>query len=369
MMTGIDHERVAPTYLLTTVPDFVDSVTYRMLADGLILQDIRAAREEVAEWGDWPDFWLDRAAQHERSAERSLADGHRLTAGQHYVRASLSAHYGQFMLFAPYEQLKQQVWERKEELYAKATPLLSPPAERFEVPAPMGEIPGWLRVPAVSAPVGCVIHIGGLDAHKEDAHQFTELCLARGVATFAFDGPGQGEAYYRGMLMNGDYHQAISAVIDVLQAREEIDQERIAVVGRSTGGFLAPDATIRDPRIKACAVWGAMYDLAVFEDSPPLIKDGFQMVTGAADWDQARERMGFVDLAGRAQQISCPLYVLHGGRDNITPSYNAERMVAEASGTTELHLYETSVHCNHDVAHIARPAMADWLAAQLKEGS
>jgi 2,6-dihydroxypseudooxynicotine hydrolase len=156
-------------------------------------------------------------------------------------------------------------------------------------------------------------------------------------------------------------------VIDHLVGRDEIDSNRIAVIGRSTGGFLAPQAAALDDRIRACVAWGAMYDLKEFDIGPPLIKDGFQMVTRARDLDETRERVAFIDMEGVAERIECPLYVLHGGKDNITPPYNAERMIAEASGPTRLRLYPDSIHCNHDVAHIARPEMADWLAEQLED--
>jgi 2,6-dihydroxypseudooxynicotine hydrolase len=360
--TSLQH--VAPTYWLTNIPEFVESITYRMLADGMLLQDIRAASEQVTDWAGWGPFWLDRARQHEKVGARMLAKGYRLSAGEHFVRASLCAHYGQFLYFA-FPETKRELVELKAAVYRRATPLLDPPAEPFEVAFGGTSLPGYLRVPRASTPPPVVVHVNGLDAAKEDAHQFAGLCLARGLAVCVFDGPGQGEALYRGLRLGPDYHQAVSAVIDFLETRAEIDAQRVGVIGRSTGGFLAPQAAALDQRIKACVAWGAMYDLAEFDAGPPLIKDGFQLVTGSRNWDEAREAMRFVDLSPFADRISCPLYVLHGGKDNITPPYNAERMIASVKGPTELAFYPDSIHCNHDVAYIARPEMADWLALQL----
>jgi 2,6-dihydroxypseudooxynicotine hydrolase len=359
-----EREYVAPTYLLTSIPDFAESITYRMLADGMILQDIRAAREEVADWAAWGPFWSDRARVHEAQATECLTLGYRVTAGQHLVRASLCAHYGQFLYFA-FPEIKRELAELKSDLYLRAAALMRPAAERIEIPFEGHMIPGYLRVPDSDRPQPCVIQVGGLDAAKEDAHQFGSLCVDRGLATFAFDGPGQGELFYRGVLMDGNYHRWVTAVIDHLSQREDIDGSRIAVIGRSTGGFLAPQAAAMEKRIKACVAWGAMYDLIAFESMPPLIKDGFQFVTHSANWQRASEAMSFVNMRGVAERIKCPLYVLHGGKDNITPPWNAKRLISEAGGSTELAFYPESIHCNHDVAHIARPAMADWLAKQL----
>jgi 2,6-dihydroxypseudooxynicotine hydrolase len=359
---------IAPTYLLTNIGDFIESITYRMLADGMILQDIRAAGESVTDWRGWCPFWMERAELHEGSGDAALERGHELTAGEHYARASLCAHYGQFLYFA-FPDVKKQAVELKARLFEKAAPLIRPAAERIEIPFDGQQLPAYLRLPTQGdLPFPCVVNVGGLDAAKEDAYQFTSLCTARGLATLAFDGPGQGEAFYRGILMGDHFTVAISDALDYLETRQEIDQQRLGVIGRSTGGFLAPKAAAIDKRIKACAVWGAMYDLALFDDMPPLIIDGFQFVTKSRNPDEAREAMRFVNLAGFAKEISCPLYVLHGGKDNITPLYNATRMIEEASGETELALYENSIHCNHDVAHIARPAMADWLAQTLGAG-
>jgi 2,6-dihydroxypseudooxynicotine hydrolase len=355
---------VAPTYLLTDIPSFVDSITYRMLADGMILQDIRAARENVHSWPDWLPFWTDRALAHEKLGDTALDAGYRVSAAAHLVRASLCAHYGQFLSF-DFPREKQAAVELKSRLYRRAAPHMAPPAEPVEFAYGDSSLPGFVRRPIGSASAPVVVHIGGLDAAKEDAHQFSELCLARGLAVVTFDGPGQGEAFYRGFLMDGRFHEAVSAVIDVVSTMTGIDAGRLAVIGRSTGGFLAPKSTAEDNRIKACCVWGAMYDLHNFDEMPPLIIDGFQFVTASKDWDEAEHNMRWVNLAGVAERITVPLYVLHGGKDNITPPWNAERMIAEAKGPTTLRLYPNSIHCNHDVAHVARPEMADWLAATL----
>ena len=359
-----DASRGAGTYLLSSIPAFIDSITYRALADGLLIQDLEDAKARVTDWAEWCDHWVGRAMHHERLADASLEAGYRLTAGRHLVRASLCAHYGQFLAVA-YPKAKHAGTMLKVRLFERAAPLLSPPAEPVGIPFEDYELPGYLMVPGADGPSACVIHIGGLDAAKEDAIGLARLCLERGLAVLTFDGPGQGETYYWGKRLGPSFHRAVSAAIDFLEKRAEIDVGRIGVIGRSTGGFLAPEAAAHDHRIKAVVAWGAMYDLANIDTIPPLVRDTFQFITGAKNPEETREATAFIDLSGVAERITCPLYVVHGGRDNITPPENATRLVEQAGGPTTLALYEDSIHCNHDVAHIVRPDMADWLASQL----
>ena len=355
---------VSPTYLMTTVSNFLGSITYRMIADGILLQDIRAA-EVLDDWSDWGQFWIDRALVHEASATEASASGRTTTASQHLVRASLCAHYAQFLYF-DFPEVKKRAVELKVRLYAAAAPMLSTPAVPVEIPFGTGSLPGYLRVPAGARGCAAVILIGGLDAAKEDAQQFSDLCLERGVATLAFDGPGQGEAFYRGHLFASDFHRSVSAAIDLLSGHEAIGTGRIGVLGRSLGGFLAPQAAAIDQRIRACVAWGALFDLGSFDRKPPLIQEGYRFITGAADMAEAKARASFVDLSGSAGKITCPLFIVHGLKDNSVPRDNAERLAAQVRGPVRLWLVPDSIHCNHDVAHVVRPAMADWLAETLR---
>jgi 2,6-dihydroxypseudooxynicotine hydrolase len=73
--------------------------------------------------------------------------------------------------------------------------------------------------------------------------------LRRGLATFSFDGPGQGETWFQGGLIV-DFEQATSAVIDYLERLPQVDANRIGVFGPSMGGYLAPRsaACVRESR-------------------------------------------------------------------------------------------------------------------------
>lgn len=346
----------------TPVRDFLRAQAERHVSDGLAYQELVRAERELDTWDRWVPWWLERAAALEAAADAAATE---VTTASLLVQASLAAHVAQYLHFR-----EPEVWskalERKVDLYRRAAPLLSPPAEAVEVPFGSASLPAYLRVPAGAGPVACVIYAGGLDAHKEDAHAFAELCVARGMAVLAYDGPGQGEARARGLVLGADAHEAVSALIDFLDGDERIDSGRIGLVGRSLGGYLGPRAAADDPRIGALAVWGAMYDLRVFRDLPPHTRAACVHVTGTADEDAANAHLAFVDLAGQATRIKCPTLVVHGENDVLTPPDHAQRLVDDIGDTARLELVPGSPHCNHDRAHLLRPLMADWLQETLR---
>jgi 2,6-dihydroxypseudooxynicotine hydrolase len=336
----------------------------RLVADGVDFSDIDAVRARVTRWEDWPRAWADRGDEHLAWARECLAHGHRLTAGEALVRASLCYHFGQIITFND-PAAKADLQARKVELFREAAPLLRPPAEQIEVLWRRLALPGYLRLPAGSRPAPCVVLIPGLDATKEDFHSFTELCLRRGLGTFAFDGPGQGEVRERSPLVDG-YEGSILAVTSALAARPEIDPARIALLGRSLGGYYAMRAAAAEPRLAAAVVFGGFHDLHHWEEIPPLTREGFRQATGAATEEEARQRLANVNLEGCLGYVRCPVLVVHGKRDAIIPWQQAARIAEEVPTGATLWLDEDGVHCCHNHAVRYRPAMADWLATTLR---
>jgi 2,6-dihydroxypseudooxynicotine hydrolase len=330
----------------------------RLVADGVDYNDIEAVRARLGRWENWPRAWTERGAAHEAWARECLAAGHRLTAGEALVRASLGYHFGQIIAFHDPAE-KADLQRRKVGAFREAGPLLRPPAEHMEFSWRRLTLPGYLRLPPGVRPAPCVVLIPGLDATKEDFHSFTELCLRRGLATFAFDGPGQGEARAQSPLVDG-YEGAVLAAV-----RPEIDAQRIALLGRSLGGHYALRAAAADRRVAAAVAFGGLYDLSFWDQMPPLTREGFRQATGAGTADEARRRLANVTLEGCLGYIACPVLVVHGKRDAIIPWQQAQRIVEELQASVTLLLDEDGVHCCHNHALRYRPAMADWLATTL----
>ena len=120
-----------------------------------------------------------------------------------------------------------------------------------------------------------------------------------------------------------------------------------------------------DDRIKALVAWGVMYHLRNLAEVPTHTLEGFLFVSGSATLDQARAFYQCIDLDGYAEKIRCPTMVVHGGLDAITPAENATMLLDKLETEVETLIWDDSIHCCHDRAHIVRPAMADFMARHL----
>ena len=66
----------------------------RFIAQGSDANDVVDTLSNMRTVNDWIDGWSASGALHEALAEQAKADGHAVTAGQAYIRASLSYHWG-----------------------------------------------------------------------------------------------------------------------------------------------------------------------------------------------------------------------------------------------------------------------------------
>ena len=345
------------------VENAIDQGVHRFLADGVHYRDLMDIRAEAADWETWPETWSRHGEVAERRAEAALSQGATATAAGEFARASLYHHYGQYLLYDDLA-LKKRIHDRKVAAFARAAPLFSEPFERIEIPFEDIRMGAYFRAPNGVPHPPCVILMGGLDTTKEDYLTVNEFCVRRGLATLAFDGPGQGETAFE-MLWRQDFESAVIAVIDYLETRSDIDHGRIGLIGRSMGGFYGPKTAAMDQRIKALVAWGVMYHLRNLADVPAHTLEGFLFVSGSRTLDEAREFYDCIDLDGYAEKIRCPTLVVHGGRDAITPAENATLLLDKLDTEIETLMWDDSLHCCHDRAHIVRPAMADFMARHL----
>jgi 2,6-dihydroxypseudooxynicotine hydrolase len=336
---------------------------HRFLADGVHYRDLVDIQAATSDWSQWCRVWSEFAAAAEERGDAALRQSLTRTAAREFGRAALYFHYAQNLYYDDLK-VKRVAHDRKVSVFRRAALLFDPPLERVAIPFEKTALPAYLRLAPGRAQAPCVILLGGLDTTKEDYMVVNDLCAERGLATLAFDGPGQGEMLYE-MPWRQDFDRAIYAVLDYLQARPEIDPERIGIIGRSTGGFYAPKAAATDARIKAAVAWGAMYHLRNLASVPAVTRDGFVFVSGSKSVDDAVRFFECINLEGIASRIRCPLLVVHGGLDTITPLENAARLIREAAGPVETLIWDDSGHCCHDRAHIVRPAMADFMVRHL----
>jgi dienelactone hydrolase len=335
----------------------------RFVAQGVDLNDFNRTLARIKRWDDWCREWGVTGAEHERAAEDAEKAGHRVTAGQSWLRAGLCWHFGKFVFVHDPAQLKAAS-DKAAACYSRGAWALEPPAERVAIPYDGISMPGLLRKPAAVERPPVLLMIPGLDSVKEELQATADHFLRRGIATLAIDGPGQGETEFARNIEPA-YEKPAGAAIDWLEGRHDVDASRIGVYGVSLGGYYAVRVAATEPRVRATIELAGTYSLAAFWDKRSVVsRDAFIKRSGARDEADARERAKLIDMQGLGARISQPILILHGKRDPIAPFDGAERLAAETR-TAELVVYDDGNHGMTNRAFESRVLMSDWMAAKL----
>jgi dipeptidyl aminopeptidase/acylaminoacyl peptidase len=205
----------------------------------------------------------------------------------------------------------------------------------------------------------------GLDSCKEETAAYEEPYLARGIATLVFDGPGQGEAEYD-FPIRGNYETAVTAVVDYVGTRNDLDASRIGLWGVSLGGYYAARAVAFEKRVKACIALSGPFDfLDAWPVLPALTREAFRVRSHCATGEEARRHAATLSLTGIADRITCPLFVVAGKEDRVVPWQDAERLAREARGPVDLLIIEDGGHVANNRSYRWRLQSADWMAERL----
>lgn len=334
--------------------------TWRILSNYVSPWEFEQLRGQITDYEQWCAAWCRQAETHVERGDEALAAGRLLTAGDAYLRAGLFYHWASFMFTHDTGQYRAALtamaaaWE-------KAAPLLDPPMQILTVPFENMTLNGYLRIPRGDPRPPIVLLLPGADSTKEELYNLGDYIVARGLAVAAFDGPGQGMVSFEGKL-RPDYEVAISAIIDSLAARGDLDTGRLAVGGISYGGLFAIRAAAADPRVRAVVSISSWYTPAGrFETMEPLSQAGQYQHLGP---DPAAV-MASITLDGAASGATAPLLQVYGGLDAASPPAQAEKIAAEYAGPVTTVVYDDGVHIVNNVWYKARPMVADWLAETL----
>jgi dienelactone hydrolase len=336
----------------------------RFTMNGVTAGDFERITSGLQRWEDWCTAWSAVGAEHEELGRTALAAGHQMSAGAHLAQAAVYYHFAKFLFVNDLDQMRTAHMAAVRCL-DDALPYLDPPGRRIEIPFDGSHMVGVLRQPPGAGPHPVMIMIPGLDSTKEELRSTEELFLARGIATFSVDGPGQGEAEYD-LAIRGDWEVPGAAIIDRLSTEPGLDAARIGVWGVSLGGYYAPRVASGDDRVRCCVALAGPF---IFADNwanrPSLTREAFRVRSKSPDMDSAWAVAAQLSLAGRAEKIRCPLLAVMGKLDRLIPWQDAARLVEEASGPSELLLLEQGNHGCANLAPFHRYRTADWVAEQL----
>ena len=209
----------------------------------------------------WQEEWIKTARLVESRGRESLNRGHKASARQQFLRASYYYRAALISMHPKDERFKATALKSRE-LLKMAGLFLEPQLEYIEIPFEGTVLPGYFRKAASGkSPRKTLIMIGGAETFAEDLFFYIGgQAFEHGYNFLTVDLPGQGLQPLEGKYFYRDMNIPMKSVVDYALGRQDVDQERIAVYGYSTGGFIAPKAAMHIPQIRALAMSHCVID-------------------------------------------------------------------------------------------------------------
>jgi dienelactone hydrolase len=322
------------------------------------------------------DAWHREWTRLAHIVERRAKAGSRHSAAENYFLASLYHTISEHFI-PPADAARLASYREVLRTFDLGREASTHPVERVLVPYEGKTLPAYFVPGAKKGPAA--IFICGLDTTKElwflrARFQFA----ARGISALFIDTPGIGEALrLQKLVTRHDYEKPVSAAIDWLERRPEVDQERIGIVGSSLGGYYGSRAAAFEPRLKAAVAWGAIYDyhrvwVRRMQGQGTIAAPRFQLmfITGTNTMEAAVENVKDFRVADFAGRIKCPFLVMHGAEDQQVLMEDARAMFdAIGSPDKQMVVFDGenggAAHTQFDNHLPALQVCADWVARKL----
>ena len=106
-----------------------------------------------------------------------------------------------------------------------------------------------------------------------------------------------------------------------------------------------------------------------FEGRPSINFEAFRVRAHCATLEEAGKVAQRMTLKDVAKNIRCPIYIVAGSKDPLTPPTEAQKLAAEVSGPCVLSVVEGGNHVVNNLWYHYRDQTADWMARQLGAAS
>src|SRR5918998_3505726 len=247
-------------------PLFEEFAVRLLVLDGCPLGEISATTSLIEE-GDRDGWYLQWTATAERLAgyaDESARAGHTTSASDAYLRASTYYRAAYLPLYgSPVDPRLVEAFDKETDTFQKAAALMTPPVEPVEIPYEVTTLPGsFCQADDSRRPRPTLIVTNGYDSTIYELYLDFAAALRRGYNLLLYDGPGQGRPLIKqGLIMRPDWEKVVKPVVDYALTRPEVDPEKIAIMGISPGGYLAPRAASGEHRLAACIADPGLWDM------------------------------------------------------------------------------------------------------------
>ncbi len=128
--------------------------------------------------------------------------------------------------------------------------------------APSGDVPRLAAWYAPSLNRAAIVLVHGVGADRSAVLPETRMLAQAGFGVLALDLPGQGASGGESLWGVAERH-SVSAAVDWLVNRDEIDPQRIGALGQSMGAYIVTQAAVLDRRLRAVVIEASPSDVVV----------------------------------------------------------------------------------------------------------
>jgi alpha-beta hydrolase superfamily lysophospholipase len=224
-----------------------------------------ASRITAGDYDSWYDAWNGMADRVAKEASEQLAHGHLVSARDSFLRATTYYQSSEFFLHGqPGDPRIARAYKLSVDCYKQTAKLQDPRIEPVEIPYEHTTLPGYFHHAGKPGTRPTLIMHTGFDGSVEEMHvSGARAAVERGYNVLAFDGPGQyGPLHREGLVFRPDWEKVVTPVVEFALGRPEVDPKRLALMGISLGGVLAPRAAAFEKRLAALIANDGLYDFS-----------------------------------------------------------------------------------------------------------
>ena len=297
---------------------------------GIDPADAREALDNIhsMDLDEWAAGWS-KVADRYMAQAKALESSDPKKADAAYLRAWRLYYFGNWPV--PISAGKRQAYEKALEAFRAHGRLLDPPLQVVKIPFEGKDITGYFRMPkSAASPAPVILAINGADSRKENMSVSFDAILPHGIGYLAIDTPGTGESPIKA---SPTADRMYATALDWLQARPDVDKNRIAAEGQSYGAYWAAKLAITERARLKCVIAqspgihaGYVHPMsrdAMLENREYLfgLDQVFAYLYGVKTLEEANEiapRMSLVNQ-GLIDKPAAPLLIIAGVKDTLVP--------------------------------------------------